>query len=308
MNRSLRFVLGAALALGALVAPTQAQPQKKVLVSLSKASEPFMTLMRREAEDEAVQLGVSLVFEDGRGDSARQANDLENRIAAKDGVDGIVIAPNDVYALVPAVNSALDRGVPVITVDRKLYGTSRGVPHVGIDNVTGGRVLAQWVVRNFPEGARILHLTGQPGSSSGIERAKGVREGLLEAGSKYQIVAEISANWSRTEAQMVTEGQLIFLKQMPQVIIADNDDMAMGALQGRHLAGLDGAGIKVIGFDALPFALAKLREGALSATVDQQGGQQIRLALRQVVGQLRSGKAMESVTVTPILITADKLK
>jgi inositol transport system substrate-binding protein len=98
-----------------------------------------------------------------------------------------------------------------------------------------------------------------------------------------------------------------FLKQPPQVIVADNDDMAMGALQGIHLAGLDGAEIKVIGFDALPFALTKLHEGTLSATVDQQGGQQIRLALRQLVGNLTTGKEMESVKVDPILVTADKL-
>ncbi len=311
MNVALnRLLLGtlAVLCLGTLIAPAQAQSRKTILVSLSNASEPFMALMRREAEDEASKMSVSLLFEDGKGDSARQANRLENRIAGKTPIDGIVIAPNDVNALVPAVNWALDKGVPVITVDRKLYGTTRAIPHVGIDNVAGGRMLGQWVVNTFPDGARVLHLTGQPGSSSGIERARGVRDALTTAGAKYQIVADVSANWSRTEAQMVTEGQLLFLKQTPQAIVADNDDMAMGALQGLRLAKLDRAGVKVIGFDALPFALAKLREGALSATVDQQGGQQIRLAMRQLLGQLRDGKPMSSVTVSPILVTTDNLK
>jgi inositol transport system substrate-binding protein len=305
-----RFTLGlwVALAVGAATPlPSQADERKTILVSLPDASEPFMALMRHEAEDEAGKLGVSLTFEDGKGDSERQANDLETAVAAGAGIDGIILAPNDVLALAPAVNLALDKGKPIITVDRKLYAMNREIPHVGINNVFGGRMLAQWVTLNFPNGARILHLTGQPGSSSGIERAKGVRDELHEAGAKYPIVADIVADWSRTEAQAATETQLGFLKQPPQVIIADNDDMAIGALQGIHLAGADNAGIKVIGFDALPFALQKIREGALSATVDQQGGQQIRVALQQLVNQLRTGQPMKATTLTPILITADKL-
>jgi inositol transport system substrate-binding protein len=309
MKTLLRPIVLAMLSLGALAAPCHAQqePQKTILVSLSNASEPFMTMLRAEAENEASRLNVLVIFEDGKGDSAQQANDLENAISKKPSVDGIVVAPNDVYALVPAIDLALEKGVPIITVDRRIYGASKPVPHVGIDNVTGGRVLAQWVVHNFPNGARILHLTGQPGSSTGIERAEGVRDELREAGAKYQIVADVPANWSRSEAQTATERQLAFLKQPPEVVIADNDDMAMGALQGIHLGGADGSGVKVVGFDALPFALAKLREGALSATVDQQGGQQIRLALQRLVDKLRTGKDMESAKVDPILVTADKL-
>jgi inositol transport system substrate-binding protein len=305
-----RFALGiwAAMTLVAAIAsPARAEERKTIFVSLSNASEPFQTLMRNEAEDEAARLGVSLIFEDGKGDSARQGNDLENAVSAGSGIDGIVLDPNDALALAPAVNEALGKGKPVVTVDRKLFGATREIPHVGIDNVFGGRILAQWVTRNFPAGARVLHLTGQPGSSSGDERAKGVRDELHEAGTKYQIVAEVTANWSRTEAQTATESELAFFKQPPQVIIADNDDMAIGALQGIHLAGMDDTGIKVIGFDALPFALAKLREGTLSATVDQQGGQQIRLALREIVNQLRTGKPMESLTVTPTLVLASNL-
>jgi inositol transport system substrate-binding protein len=307
--KPITFGIFAMLTLGALVAPGEAQQEqpKSILVSLPNASEPFMAMMRAEAESEAAQLHVSLAFADGKGDSARQANDLENAVTGKDKIDGIILAPNDVYALAPTIDLALEKGMPVVTVDRRLYGTSKPVPHVGIDNVVGGRVLAQWVVHNFPDGARVLHLTGQPGSSSGIERAEGVRAELREAGSKYQIVGDVVGNWSRTEAQAATERQLAFLKQPPQVIVADNDDMAVGALQGIHLAGLDGADIKVVGFDALPFALAKLREGTMAATVDQQGGLQMRLALQRLVEQLRTGKPMESAKVDPILVTPDKL-
>ena len=108
MKTLLRPIVLAMLSLGALTAPCQAQqePQKTILVSLSNASEPFMTMLRAEAENEASRLNVLVIFEDGKGDSAQQANDLENAISKKPSVDGIVVAPNDVYALVPAIDLA----------------------------------------------------------------------------------------------------------------------------------------------------------------------------------------------------------
>lgn len=275
---------------------------KTVLLSLSKQSEPFMALMARAATEEAAKLGVELLIQDGRGDSEIQANAIENALY-RGSVDGIVVAPNNAYALAPALSQAIKKGIPVVTVDRKVYDISTPVPHVGIDNVAGGRILADWVVRTFPNGARILHLTGQSGSSSAIERARGVREGLATAEGAYRIVAELSANWSRVEAQMVTEGRLAVLKSPPEVIVADNDDMAMGAVAALRLAGLGERNIPVIGFDAMPFAIEALRDGRISATVDQRGAEQIRAALQELVAHLREGRPMRSVTVEPVLVS-----
>lgn len=304
-----RFAAGAALAAAMIPSPVPAQspPDKTVLISISKASEPFFVALRRAGEDEARKLGIRVIFEDGKGDSVDQTADVENGVDTGK-VDGVLIAPNDVYALVPAVNHVRSKGIPLITFDRQIYGASPKVPHVGVDNVAGGRLLAQWVIDRFPEGARILHLTGQPGSSTAIDRAKGVRDRFAEAGDKYRIVVEVSANWSRAEALMATEGQLTFLESPPDVIVADNDDMAMGALEAIKRVGLEKAGIKVIGYDALPFALQAVREGTLGATVDQQGGQQIRTALKQMVEHLRNGTPLRSVTFQPILVTRDNLE
>ena len=84
-----------------------------------------------------------LIFADGKGDSIDQAADLENAIAAG-GVDGVLIAPNDIYALVPSdeLRAAAEafRSSPSIPASA---GASREMPHVGIDNVEGGRILAE---------------------------------------------------------------------------------------------------------------------------------------------------------------------
>jgi inositol transport system substrate-binding protein len=301
-----RLVLGAVVMVSAAQATPAAAEDKTILISFSKASYPFFEAVRVHAEDEARQLGVRVIFADGKGDSTIQATALENAIAPGR-VDGVLIAPNDIYALVPSVNYVLQQGVPLVTFDTRVRGASRDVPHVGIDNVEGGRILAGWVVDNLPGGAKVLHLTGLPGSSSGIDRAKGVREGLAAAGSKYEIVGEASANWSRTEGMLVTEGQLTFLPKPPDAIIADNDDMATGAIEAIRQTGRDPRAIKVVGFDALPFALQAVREGTLAATVDQKPGAQIRTALRMMSEHLRSGAPLRSVEIEPVLITKDNL-
>src|SRR3954447_6247620 len=110
--------------------------------------------MREHAEDEAGKLGVRLIFEDGKGDSVDQTADIENAIA-RERIDAALIAPNDIYALTPEVNFVQAQGIPVVTVDRHVYNTAKEVPHVGIDNVAGGRLLAPGGVDKFPRGAKI---------------------------------------------------------------------------------------------------------------------------------------------------------
>ena len=128
------------------------------------------------------------------------------------------------------MNYVLQQNIPVVTFDTRVHGAVREVRMSAstISKAGGSRPVGD---RSFPDGAKVLHLTGLPGSSTGIDRAKGVREGLAAAGSKYKLVGEASANWSRAEAMMVAEGQLTFLPEPPNAIVADNDDMALGAIE-----------------------------------------------------------------------------
>jgi ABC-type sugar transport system substrate-binding protein len=81
--------------------------------------------------------------------------------------------------------------------------------------------------------------------------------------------------------------------------------MALGALQVTQEQGLE---IAIIGFDALPEALASVRDGGLTATIEQMPGGQSREAMRALVGLLRGGTTPEPVLLlTPIAITSDNL-
>jgi inositol transport system substrate-binding protein len=285
----------------------QGERVERVVVSFHNMAEPFFVVMQRELLDEAKKLGVEVVVLDAQANSAKQTSDLENALVQ--GASGIILAPTNVDALAPAVNEVLAAKVPVITVDRRVEGTTAPVPHVGADNVAGGRMLAEWVVKRHPEGAAIVLLTGQPGSSSAIDRTKGIHEGLAAAGDKYRIVAEQTGNWARDQGLTITENILTSLgASKPDAIIAENDDMALGALEALRAAGLLDGKISVLGFDALPEALRSIQKGELAVTVEQSPSRQIRTALRQIVERMRKGTEMKSESIVPVLITADNLQ
>lgn len=273
---------------------------EKILISFSSLKYPVFVYSRGIAEDEAKKLGVELVVTDGQASSPTQSSDIRN--AAVQGVNGAIILPNDVNAVTPAVDEMLDAGIPIVTLDRRLENPSKPVPHSGTDNLSGGRAIADHIIKNFPEGAKVVLLTGQPGSGPAIDRAKGIKERLGEAGSKYEIVAEQTANWMRDEGLSVTQSILTGLSSPPDVVIGSNDDMALGALEALKTADMQGKKVMVIGFDAIPEALASIKAGELAATVDQANGEQMLNALRMLVGHIRTSGAMKDVNTTPFIV------
>jgi inositol transport system substrate-binding protein len=289
-----------ALAQGSGCSSKSAHDRPVVVASLHNLSEPFFVVMRRELASEAARLDVELSVVDGQSNSAKQSADVEAAIAS--GASGIILAPTDVNALAPAVESVLKAGIPIVTVDRRVDNTSVGVPHVGADNVAGGRSMAQWVIDHFPGGAHIVLISGQPGSSSAIDRTRGIQEALRPAGGKYEIVAEQTANWQREQGLTVTQNILTSLgKNIPEVILCEDDDMALGALEALRTSGI--SGVKVLGFNATPEALARVRDGEMAATVEQSPVRQARAALQQLVSRIRVHAEIPGASITPVLIT-----
>src|SRR5258708_6835875 len=272
----------------------------QIVASLHDMTEPFFVAVKRELDSEAGRLGVTVAVEDGQSNSAKQTADIEAAIAG--GAQGIILAPNDVNALAPGVEEVIKAGIPIVTLDRRVDNTSVKVPHVGADNVAGGRIMAQWLIDSFPNGARILLITGQLGSSPSIDRTRGIKETLGAAGEKYQIVAEQTGTWKREQGLTVTQNVLTSLGgQTLQAIVAESDEMALGALEALRSSGV--AGVKVIGFDATPEALKSVRGGELAATVEQSPINQARTALRQIVARIRRQTPMTGANIVPVLIT-----
>ncbi|WP_035485528.1 substrate-binding domain-containing protein [Geminicoccus roseus] len=303
-----RSALAAAVLLaGVSMAGVTARAQDAtILASVPSLSFPFFVHMLKEIKDEAGKLGVQTIDSDGQNSAPKQTADVEAAIVQ--GVQGIVISPSDVNAMAPALSTAVENSVPVVTVDRRVDGVEGILAHVGADNVKGGEAQGQWLLDNYPDGAKIINLQGQPGASPAIDRNKGLHNVIDQHQDKYEVVAEQTANFARDQGLSVTESLLAGMSTPPDVIIAANDDMALGALEAVRARGMDDQ-IRIVGFDALPEALASIRDGGLAGTVEQFPGGQSRKAVQILVDYIQNGTEPEEslVLLTPIVLTKDNL-
>jgi ABC-type sugar transport system substrate-binding protein len=301
-----RTFLRSSVALGALAAgvPAFAQDRLVILGSVPSLGFPFFVHMLNQIKVEAEAQGVDLIESDGQNSAPKQTADIE--AAVVQGVNAIVISPLDVNALAPAVEAAIQAGVPVVTIDRRVDGVEGILAHVGADNVKGGEAQANALMAAFPDGARIFHLQGQPGAGPAIDRNQGVHNILDPVADKYQIIFEQTANFARAEALTVTEAGLAANGE-PDAIVCANDDMALGAIEACAARGF--TNVKIYGFDALPEALVAVRDGTMAGTVEQFPGEQSRTAVRIAVAFAKDGTAPESdlVLLTPIVIGTDNL-
>ncbi len=284
-----------------------AQEPLRIAFSVPGLNFPFFVHMVSLAEQHAIEIGgIEFITldgqEGGQPSSTKQTADLEAMIAQ--GVDGLVISPNDADALAPAIQSVIDAGIPVVTVDRNVAEDVLTLAHVGADNVEGGRVQGRYLIEILPDGGEIFELQGQPGASAAIDRNAGLTEVLGEQDAVEVIVSQ-PASFARAEAVRVVEASLASNPE-PDAIVCANDDMAFGAAEVAQANGLD---IPVIGFDALPEALIAIGEGRMAATIEQFPGQQATQAIDILLAFLEDETEPEEhdLYLSPALITADNL-
>jgi ABC-type sugar transport system substrate-binding protein len=300
---SRRLDVASARALTVVTAPV-AYAEDQILASVPGLTFPFFVHMMNAFKSEAAKQGVGVIESDGQVSSPKQTADVEAAITQ--GVKGIVISPNEVDAMAPALQQAVDAKIPVVTVDRRVAQVEGILAHVGADNVKGGEAQGNLILQMFPDGATIINLQGQSGASPAIDRNKGLHN-VLDGKDKYKIVFEQTAGFDRAKGLAVTEAALSGMAEAPKVIVAANDDMALGAMEAVKSRGL--SGIAIIGFDALPEALAQVRDGGLTATIEQFPGQQSALGVQTLVDFIKSGKqpAEKVLLLTPVAVTKDNL-
>jgi ABC-type sugar transport system substrate-binding protein len=306
-----RTVLKSAAALG-VSAPFMprlagAQAQYKLAFSVPGLNFPFFVHMMDLARQHVEQNYPEVEFieldgqEGGAPSSTKQSNDID--VIISQGVNALVISPNDVAALAPAVQAAIDAGMVVVTVDRNVTDVPT-LAHVGADNVEGGRLQGRYLIEILPDGGDIIELQGQPGAAPAIDRHAGLDE-ILAAQDKINVAVSQTAEFARARAVTVLEAALASTPD-PKAVVCANDDMAFGAVEALADAGLS---IPVIGFDALPEALQAIQGGTMAATIEQFPGGQSTQAIDIAMAKLVDGTdpAEHDTYLTPILITADNL-
>ncbi len=264
----------------------------KIGFSISTLNNPFFVTLSEGAKEQAKEMGATLTVIDAQDDAAKQASDVEDLI--QQGVDLILINPTDSSAVVAAVESANNAGIPVITVDRSSEG-GEVVSHIASDNKAGGELAGQFLVELVGEGAKVVELEGIAGSSAARDRGMGFNE---IAKGKLDIVAKQTANFNRAEGLTVMEN---ILQANPDIkgVFAHNDEMALGALEAIEAAGKD---VKVVGFDATDDAVKSVEAGKLAGTVAQKPDLIGKKAVEAAVQSLKGETVETSIPVELDLI------
>lgn len=211
----------------------------------------FYNLIEAAIKEKAAELGIEALVYDGELDANVQSNHIENLVAMK--VDAIALATVDAAGVGPAILAADAAGIPVFTFDSGADSVDVIKCHVGTDNVEGGRLGAQEVLRLL-DNKGTAAMIGMPSSSSVLDRQKGFEE-VMNAQSDVTFKFgdyEGDANKAMSLAQD-------WLTQDPNLgaIFCAGDPAATGALSAIKAAG---ANTLVVGFDGNPEAIKAIFE------------------------------------------------
>lgn len=250
----------------------------------STFTNPFFLDIEEGIESVLAGSDYTLVSLGADNDASRQASQIEDLIAQ--GVKLILLNPVDSSTVGVKIQEANAAGIPVITVDRSAE-TGVVVAHVASDNVLGGEMAAKFLRDICPPNTPVFELTGQAGASAAIDRSAGFQSVY----GRTNIAQTITANWSRSESQTVTEAFLSARGNPVAVcIFAANDEMALGAVEAVKANPTTVlANSYIVGFDAITDAVNAVNAGELRATVAQQpfeiGAVAARIALDHLAGR-----------------------
>ena len=182
-----------------------------------------------------------------------------------EGVDLLVVSPNQMNTVTPAIDRAYDSGIPVILFDRKT-GSDKYTAFVGADNEKIGHTIGEYVAARLEGKGTVAEIRGLKGSSPAIERHRGFVS-AVKSHPGIRLVADLSGDWTQQSGDDVA-ARMFAKGIVPDYIFAQNDRMALGAWQAAKRFGLEGK-IRFVGIDALPGddgGIRLVRDGVLEAS------------------------------------------
>lgn len=267
--------------------------------------DPDLAVMTDKMEETAEEEGVTLEVTDSKKDVATELNSIEDLITRQ--VDAIILQPLDGEASQNAANRVIDAGIPLFILSTE-FAEGADVAYesyIGVDDTLAGEMQAEYLNETLPEGGPIVMAAGIYGASWTDRRVSGFESTIND---NFEVVAEFQAKGSRDEAKRNMEDTLQrFGPGEIIAVVANNDEMAIGAASAIKDAGRTSEFEAVVGVDGTPPAVDAIAAGDMTATVRQDSAGQGAEAVR-VVHSFLEGEEVEDRYVLPFtLITKDNL-
>jgi len=259
-------------------------PAKQFTIGMCQCNlgEPWRVQMNADLQAAAARHPeLKMVFKDAQNDTLQQRAQIEEFVSAK--VDLIIVSPKEAQPLTEPVAHAMEAGIPVIVLDRRLIG-DKYTCFIGADNKKIGKAAGEWVKKTLNGKGNIVELMGLQTSTPGQDRHNGFMEGI--AGSDIKIIFSADMQWLEPRARSEMESALARFDKI-DLVYAHNDDGAHGAYLAAKSAGREKQ-MKFVGIDALPQeGVVYVQQGILDATFQYPtgGAEAIDTALKILHGE-----------------------
>lgn len=286
---------------------TGGEAKKTYVIGMSQCNlgEPWRVQMNKDIKEAAARHPeIEMQFKDAQNNTTTQQSQVKEFVSQ--GVDLIIISPKEALPLTRPVAEAMDAGIPVIVLDRKIEG-DKYTCFIGGDNVKIGEEAGKHMAKLLGGKGSIVELKGLMTSTPAIERHEGFMKGI--EGSQIKIIFDADCHWLEPDARKEMASALTRFPGANdiQAVYAHNDPSAHGAYTA---AKLEGKGrektIKFIGIDALPHeGVQYVKDGILTATFQYPtgGAEAIDNALKILKGE----KVPKNITLGTRVFTKDSV-
>ena len=267
-------------------------------------SDTFLTVLRKGIETAAAAANQPVQIEIADDDVGKQLSQVQNFIAAK--VDAIIVNAVDTSATAPMTKAANDAGIAIVYVNRQPIDVDALGPKgafVASNEVDSGTLETKEVCKLLGGKGDILVMVGDLGNQAAVQRTKDIHDVIATpecAGLK--ILDEQTAVWDPVKAQDLMTNW-IAAGHKPAAVIANNDNMAIGAINAMKAAGWDMKSVVVGGIDATQEALAYMKAGDLDVTVFQDAAGQGAGAVGAAIAIAKGEKVETKVWIPFQLVT-----
>lgn len=267
--------------------------------------DPDLAVMTKKMEDTAKDEGVTLHVTDSKKDVATELNSVEDLITRQ--VDAVILQPLDGEASQNAANRVIDAGIPLFILSTEFAEGAdvKYKSYIGVDDTLAGEMQAEYLNQLLPDGGDIVLAAGTYGASWTDRRVSGFQSKIND---NFKVVAEFQAKGNRDDAKRNMEDTLQrFGSGKIVAVVANNDEMAIGAASAIKDAGRLTEFKAIVGVDGTPPAVEAIAAGDMTATVRQDSAGQGAEAVRVVHSFLEGEDVKDRYTLPFTLITSDNV-
>ena len=313
----MKRLIGAAVlsaSLFALNTVAQAAPAKPLKIGFSNRTlnGAFFNGLTEYMKISAKAAGYEIIATDAAGNMNKQISDVEDMLSQ--GIDILVLNPQDPAAGVNIVKKATAKGIPVVNLDSDISLDAPVITRVMANNPVNNKMLGEYAVKLFgdkPINAVII--SGNQGNLVGAARRDNFIASVMEeqmrlyGRTNFTVLTQGWGNWDQQGGLKAMEDALVAHGDKINAVYTEMDDMALGAIRALKAAGKL-KNVKVIAHDGYKKGLESIKNSELQATASNNP-KALAEKVMEVIKDFKAGKTKFSdyEFITPVLITKDNV-